>query len=135
MPTVKFLLSNVQGGSDTVLRDYQLIGLLFLFSLALPVLAIVFGSLLGPRKPNKIKNSIYECGMEPFGPAWVQFRVQYYIFALIFLVFDVEMVLLFPFAVAFDALTFYMILEVVIFILILAAALLYAWKKNALEWS
>lgn len=118
-----------------MLTDYQLIGLLFLFALALPVVGIVVASFAGPRKPNKIKNSVYECGMEPFGPAWVQFKVQYYVFALVFLVFDVEMVLLFPFAVAFGALEFYMVLEAVIFVLILAAALIYAWKKNALEWS
>jgi NADH-quinone oxidoreductase subunit A len=118
-----------------VLDDYVLIGLLFLIALAVPVLAIVFGSLLGPRKPNQIKNDVYECGMEAFGPAWVQFKVQYYIFALVFLVFDVEMVLLFPFATAFDFLPIYAVVEAVIFILILAAALLYVWRKNALEWS
>jgi NADH:ubiquinone oxidoreductase subunit 3 (subunit A) len=115
-----------------VLDDYVLIGLLFLVALAVPVLAIVAGSLLGPRKPN---NDVYECGMETFGPTWVKFKVQYYIFALVFLVFDVEMVLLFPFATAFDFLPIYAIVEAIIFILILTAALLYAWRKNALEWS
>jgi NADH:ubiquinone oxidoreductase subunit 3 (subunit A) len=61
--------------------------------------------------------------------------VQYYIFALVFLIFDVEMVLLFPFATAFDFLPIYAIVEAILFILILTAALLYAWRKNALEWS
>lgn len=118
-----------------MLEDYALVGLLFVFGLALPVAAIVAASILGPRKPSKIKNDIYECGMETFGPSWVQFKVQYYIFALVFVVFDIEMVLLFPFAVAFDALQFYAIIEVAVFILILAAALVYAWKKGALEWA
>lgn len=118
-----------------MLDDYVLIGLLFLVALAVPVLAIGFGSLLGPRKPNKIKNDVYECGMETFGPTWVKFKVQYYIFALVFLVFDVEMVLLFPFAAAFDFLPIFAIVEAILFILILTAALLYVWKKNALEWS
>ena len=118
-----------------MLDDYVLIGLLFLVAFAVPVLAIVFGSLLGPRKPNRIKNDVYECGMETFGPAWVRFRVQYYIFALVFLVFDVEMVLLFPIAAAFDFLPLFAIVETIIFILILTAALFYVWRKNALEWS
>lgn len=118
-----------------MLENYELIGLLFIIAFALPILAIVFGSLLGPSKPNSIKNDVYECGMETFGPSWVQFKVQYYIFALVFLVFDIEMVLLFPFAMAFNALHFYAVIEAVIFILILAAALVYAWRKGALEWS
>ena len=118
-----------------MLRDYELIGLLFVVSLALPVLGILAGSILGPRKPNKIKNDTYECGMETVGPTWVQFNVQYYIFALVFVIFDVEMVLLFPIAAAFGALDLYQVVETVIFILILAAALVYALKKGALEWT
>jgi len=117
-----------------VLENYVLIGLLFIVALALPVFAVVFGSILGPKKPNKIKNSVYECGMETMGPSWVQFRVQYYIFALIFVIFDIEMVLLFPIAAAFDQLALFQVVEMIIFILILAAALVYAWKKDALEW-
>ena len=117
-----------------MLQDYGIIGLLFLVSLALPVLAIVSGSLIGPRKPNRIKNDTYECGMETFGPTWIRFRVQYYIFALVFVIFDIEMVFLYPFAAAFDALEFYAVVEAVIFVVILTAALVYAWKKDALEW-
>ena len=117
-----------------MLNDYGLIGFLFLVAFALPILAIVFGTILGPQKPNKIKNDTYECGKETFGPSWVQFKVQYYIFALIFVVFDIELVFLFPFAAAFDALRLYQVIEAMIFVLILAAALVYAWKKDALEW-
>ena len=133
MPTAVFG-DKLQGGSTIVLKDYELIGLLFIVSLALPVSGILAGSILGPRKPNRIKNDTYECGMETVGPSWVQFRVQYYIFALVFVVFDVEMVFLFPFAAAFDALGLFAVVEVAIFILILAVALVYAWKKDALEW-
>ena len=117
-----------------MLENYVLIGLLFVVAFALPVLAILAGTILGPRKPDKIKNDTYECGMETFGPSWVQFRVQYYIFALVFVIFDIEMVLLFPIAAAFDALGLYQVIEMAIFILILTAALIYAWKKDALEW-
>ena len=69
------------------------------------------------------------------GDTWVQFRVQYYIFALVFLIFDVEMVFLFPWAVAFDQLPLFAVLEGVLFILILVAGLVYAWRKGALEWT
>jgi NADH:ubiquinone oxidoreductase subunit 3 (subunit A) len=116
------------------MKDYELIGLLFIVGLALPVAAILSGSILGPRKPNRIKNDTYECGMETFGPTWVQFKVQYYLFALVFVVFDIELVFLFPFAAAFDKLPLYAVVETVVFILILAAALVYAWKRKALEW-
>ena len=117
-----------------MLKDYELIGILFIVSFAIPILAILAASLIGPRKPNKIKNDTYECGMETRGPSWVQFKVQYYIFALVFLIFDIEMVLLFPIAAAFDAMGIYQVLEMILFIAILGAALLYAWKKDALEW-
>ncbi len=117
-----------------MLKDYELIGLLLLFGFALPIAAIVAATRLGPRKPNEIKNDTYECGMETVGPSWVQFKVQYYIFALVFLVFDIEMVLLFPIAAAFNALQWFQVVETAIFILILAAALVYAWRKGALEW-
>jgi NADH:ubiquinone oxidoreductase subunit 3 (subunit A) len=99
---------------------------------AVPIIA---ARILGPRKPNPIKSSAYECGIETVGDTWVQFKAQYYIFALIFVVFDVEAVFLFPWAVAYNKLQLYMVLEGVLFILILAAGLFYAWRKGALEWS
>jgi NADH-quinone oxidoreductase subunit A len=109
-------------------------------ALFLPI-ALVFGALpivaqmvVGPRKPNPIKLSAYECGIETVGDTWVQFKVQYYIFALVFVIFDVEAVFLFPWAVAYDQLALYMVLEGILFILILAAGLIWAWRKGALEW-
>ncbi|MBM3121832.1 MAG: NADH-quinone oxidoreductase subunit A, partial [Chloroflexi bacterium] len=75
-----------------------------------------------------------ECGIETVGDTWIQFRASYYIFALIFVVFDVEAVFLFPWAVAYQQMELYMVLEGVLFLLILAAGLLYAWRKGALEW-
>ena len=89
---------------------------------------------LAPRKPNPVKVQTYECGIETVGDTWVQFKVQYYIFALVFLVFDVETVFLYPWAVAFDRLQMFAVLEGVLFILILAACLVYTWQKGALEW-
>jgi NADH-quinone oxidoreductase subunit A len=72
--------------------------------------------------------------METVGTSWVQFRVQYYIYALVFVVFDIEALFLFPLAVAFKQLTLYMVLEMVLFVIILAGALLYVWRKGVLEW-
>jgi NADH:ubiquinone oxidoreductase subunit 3 (subunit A) len=100
----------------------------------LPAVAIGLNRILAPRKPNAIKDSTYECGIETVGDTWVQLKGQYYIFALIFLVFDIEAVFLFPWAVAYEKLQLYMVLEGVLFILILAGGLLYAWRRGALEW-
>ena len=97
-------------------------------------LALVIPKLIAPRKPNSIKLEAYECGIETVGNTWVQFRVQYYIFALIFLIFDIETVFLFPWAVAFDVLPIFAVFEGVIFIGILAAGLIYTWRKGDLEW-
>ena len=110
------------------------IAFLIPLGMILPAVAIGINRILGPRKPNAIKDSIYECGIETVGDTWVQLKGQYYIFALIFLVFDIEAVFLFPWAVAYNKLQLYMVLEGVLFILILAGGLVYAWRRGALEW-
>jgi NADH-quinone oxidoreductase subunit A len=114
--------------------QWAFIGLLLIAGMVLPAVVILFNWLLGPRKPNSLKNSIYECGIETVGETWVQLKGQYYIFALIFVIFDVEAVFLLPWAVAYDKLHFYMVLEGILFILILTAGLMYAWRKGVLEW-
>lgn len=110
------------------------IAFLIPLGMLLPAVAIGLNRILGPQKPNPIKDTIYECGIETVGDTWVQLKGQYYIFALIFLVFDIEAVFLFPWAVAYDKLELYMVLEGVLFILILAGGLIYAWRRGALEW-
>ncbi len=117
-----------------MLAQYGCIGVFLVIALGLPVVGLVFAWVLRPKKPNAIKNSTYECGIETIGDTWVQFKAQYYLFALIFVVFDVEAVFLFPWAVAFNALGLYALVEMVLFIGILVAGLLYAWRKGALEW-
>ena len=117
-----------------MLDHWLYIGLFFVIALLLPGVAIFLASILAPKKPNTIKNSIYECGIEPVGESRIQFRAQYYIFALVFLVFDVEAIFLFPWAVAYNQMTFFMVVEGLIFALILFGGLIYAWKKGALEW-
>jgi NADH:ubiquinone oxidoreductase subunit 3 (subunit A) len=117
-----------------MLDHWLYIGLFFGVALFLPGAAIFMATVLAPKKPTPLKNSIYECGIETVGESRIQFRAQYYIFALVFLVFDVETVFLFPWAVAYKQLTFFMVIEGLIFALILLGGLLYAWKKGALEW-
>lgn len=117
-----------------MLKPWVFLGLLLTAGLLLPGVAIFANWLLSPKKPNAIKRSIYECGIETEGETYVQLKGQYYIFALIFLVFDIEAVFLFPWAVAYNQLSLYMVLEGVLFIFILTAGLVYAWRKGALEW-
>jgi NADH:ubiquinone oxidoreductase subunit 3 (subunit A) len=117
-----------------MLSDWLFIGIFILLSLLVPGIAIVLAGVLGPRKPNKIKQTAYECGIETVGETWVQFKPQYYIYALVFLVFDVETAFLFPWAVAYGRQTLFMVVEAMVFILILLGGLAYLWRKGALEW-
>jgi NADH-quinone oxidoreductase subunit A len=115
--------------------DWLFIGVFLLLAPIFPILALVIPRLIAPRKPHPLKVQTYECGIETYGDTYVQFKVQYYIFALVFLIFDVEIVFLYPWAVAFDILPLFAVLAGVLFILILIAALMYAWKKGMLEWA
>ncbi len=115
-------------------NPWMFIGVFIVIGAVFPGMPIMAARFLGPKKPNPIKRETYECGMETVGETWVQFKIQYYIFALVFLIFDVEIVFLFPWAVAFDALPFFAVFEGIIFIVILVGALAYAWRKGMLEW-
>ncbi len=118
-----------------MLNNWMFIGLLVIVAVALPTLPIVVARILAPRKPNAQKSETYECGMETVGETWVQFKMQYYIYALVFLVFDVEIIFLYPWAVSFDKLPLLGVIAGILFIFLLGDGLLYAWKKGALEWS
>ncbi len=117
-----------------MLNEWLFVGLFLLIVAIFPGAPILIAGLISPKRPNPIKSEVYECGIETVGETWVQFRVQYYIFALTFLVFDVELVFLFPWAVAFDRLELFGVVSGVLFILILFAELLAAWRKGVLEW-
>ena len=114
--------------------DFAFVAVMMLAAVLLMGVALVGASILRPKKPSKAKLETYECGMETVGDAWVQFRVQYYIFALIFVLFDVGGIFLFPFAVAYNSLPLYAIGIVCLFILTLLGSLLYAWRKGVLQW-
>ncbi len=115
--------------------EWIYIGLFLIVGALIPAAAIILAAALSPRKPNPIKESTYECGIETVGENWVQFKAQYYIFALIFLVFDVETVFLFPWAVSLNQLGLFAVVEGIVFIGILFAGLVYAWRKGMLEWA
>ncbi|MBI4333509.1 MAG: NADH-quinone oxidoreductase subunit A [Chloroflexi bacterium] len=98
----------------------------------IPLILAVIG--VAPKKPSPVKTSIYECGPETIGRAWVQFNFRYYLFALLFVLFDIEAVFLYPWAVAYKQLQLFGLIEMFIFIFILVVGYVYAWKKKALEW-
>jgi NADH-quinone oxidoreductase subunit A len=95
---------------------------------------LAFSHLVAPHRPNRIKNTPYECGEQPLGQAWIQFNVGYYLFALLFLAFDVEAAFLYPWAVVARLVGVPGLIEVGIFLLVLLVGLAYAWKKGVLEW-
>jgi NADH:ubiquinone oxidoreductase subunit 3 (subunit A) len=120
---------------EKMLNQWLYIAIFVVISLFLPAVAIFLAKLLSPNKPNSIKNSTYECGMETYDKTWIQFRIQYYLYALVFLIFDIETVFLYPIAVAYNQVSFFMVLETIIFIFILFAGFLYVWRKGALSWN
>ncbi len=123
-----------------MLDRYGIVALFAVMAVIFPAIPLLLSWLIHPKKPNPSKLATYECGLEfedfpeSVQNVWVQFRVQYYIFALIFVVFDIEVVFLYPWAVAYNALGLFALVEMVIFLGILVVALAYAWRKNLLQW-
>ncbi len=120
--------------SDSYFYHYLFIALFAGFAVIFPLLPLVLAHFVAPKKPSVLKQMPYECGVEPVGDPWVQFRVQYYIYALVFVIFDVETIFIYPWAVGFKQLGFFGFVEMTIFLAILAVGLIYVWKKGALEW-
>jgi NADH-quinone oxidoreductase subunit A len=123
----------------TFLGEFGYVGILLIIAVLVPLILIILPIALRyvglvRQKPNPVKNATYECGLETVGPTWVQFNFRYYIYALLFVIFDIETVFLYPWAVAFRELAWFTIVEVLIFMAILVVGLAYAWKKKALEW-
>jgi NADH:ubiquinone oxidoreductase subunit 3 (subunit A) len=106
----------------------------FLFSLVPLTLARIWARSFTPQKPGPEKNATYECGVEPLGATRIQFKAQYYHYGLLFLIFDVEAAFLIPFAVAFTGLPVGAFLAMLLFILLLAEGLVWAWSRGILTW-
>ena len=104
------------------------------FALTPHALAWFWSRRFSPRKPGPDKNATYECGLESKGDAWIQFRAEYYLYAIIFLIFDVETIFLLPFAVSFTGLGAGAFIAIVIFLLLLVEGLAWAWQKGVLTW-
>ena len=115
-------------------QQYLLITLLTAAAIFFGVAPLVIARLVAPKKPGLSKQSAYECGLESTGDPWVQLRVEYYVYALLFVVFDVEIVFLYPWALVWNSLGLVAFAEMALFLAILAVGLAYAWKKGVLEW-
>src|SRR5216117_2500840 len=98
----------------------------------IPALFVAAGRFLGPRKPSVVKGEAFECGNPPTGPAWGRFSVKFYLTAILFILFDVEVVFLYPWAVTFRPLGMFGFFEMAIFVLVLALGFVYVWRKGAL---
>nr|AZN62288.1 NAD(P)H-quinone oxidoreductase subunit 3 [Echinocodon lobophyllus] len=118
-----------------LLYEYDIFWAFLIISSLIPILTFFLSGVLAPISKGPEKLSSYESGIEPIGDAWLQFRIRYYMFALVFVVFDVETVFLYPWAMSFDVLGLSVFLEAFIFVLILIFGSFYAWRKGALEWS
>ncbi len=113
---------------------FLLLVVVILTAIALAAVALGTARLIAPRSYNPLKGEPYECGIPTRGQTWMQFRVGYYLFAIIFLIFDVETMFLFPWAVVVHDLGVYGLVSVLFFLFILVLGLAYAWRKGALEW-
>ena len=113
---------------------FTLLIVVILTAIALVAVALGIARAISPRSYNPQKGEAYECGIPTRGRSWMQFKVGYYLFAILFLMFDVETVFLFPWAVVVQDLGVYGLFSILFFLVILVLGLAYAWKKGALEW-
>ncbi len=111
-----------------VIAAFIVVGTLFV------VVALSSSWLLSPKRPSAEKSTTYECGIEPVGSPWIQFKIGYYVYALLFVVFDIETVFLYPWAVVFRQTGLFVLVEMFIFVGIIVGGLAYAWREGALKW-
>lgn len=122
-----------------LLHDYLPIVILLAVSLLIASLAVALGHLFGPRRPTKIKQQPYESGMIPIGPAVRRLPIKFYLIAVLFILFDIEVIFFLPWAVVFlsfvkDGRGLFIFVEMLVFVAVLLVGYVYAWKKGALDW-
>jgi NADH-quinone oxidoreductase subunit A len=117
-----------------VLENYLPVLIFLIIGLGLGAVMIIIGAVLGPRRPDSEKLSPYECGFEAFEDSRMKFDVRYYLVAILFIIFDLEIAFLFPWAVVLDQIGLFGFLAMVLFLAILVIGFIYEWKKGALEW-
>src|SRR5215212_9150915 len=113
---------------------YVAIALMVVLSIMVALIAIGLGTLFGPRKPSAAKAMPYESGMTPYGEGMRRMPVRFYLIAVLFILFDIEVVFFLPWAITFRQLGLFGLVEMIVFIVILLVGYVYAWKKGALEW-
>ena len=114
--------------------EAQALVIFFLAGVVMVGAGVLVSNLVSPKSENSQKGETYECGVPTVGPSMIQFKVGYYLFAILFLIFDVETVFIFPWAVVMKSVGLAAFIEILIFLVILGLGLLYAWKKQALKW-
>ncbi|MBU7005449.1 NADH-quinone oxidoreductase subunit A [Phosphitispora fastidiosa] len=117
-----------------MLTEYSGIPIIIVWAIVFPALILGASKLFHPKNPTPVKLQTYECGLETQGDTWVQFKISYFMYALVFVAFDVETVFLYPWAIKFQSLGLFAIVEMFVFIAILLVGFWYAWKEGALEW-
>jgi NADH-quinone oxidoreductase subunit A len=120
---------------DLYNNQYVLVAIFVALGVFLPVAALTIGRWLRPARPVDEKYTTYESGNEPVGDSQVRFNIRYYLFALMFIIFDLETVFLYPWAVAYGKLGLFALVEMLIFVSLLVVGLIYAWKKKVLTWT
>jgi NADH-quinone oxidoreductase subunit A len=128
------LLEVVQKVISVDLANYLPVLLFILVGIGVGVVPIVLGKLLGPNRPDAQKLSPYECGFEAFEDARMKFDVRYYLVAILFILFDLEIAFLFPWAVSLDKIGFFGFASMMVFLTILVVGFIYEWMKGALDW-
>ncbi len=124
---------------DDYFRQYGLIAIFAVVAFIVPASMLLVSWLaskvrIRPHQPSEVKSDIYECGMQTIGGKWGQFNFRYYMYALLFVIFDVEVIFIYPWAVRFNQLPLFALIEMMVFILILVVGWVYAWRKQDLEW-
>jgi|SRR5579864_4322104 len=117
-----------------VIFNYVFIGVLFLGAIAFALGPLILMFIVAPRKRSSTKGDTYECGLLTTGETWVRFRIQYYVYALLFVVFDIESIYLYPWAVSYAGLGLFALIEMIVFLIMLVIGLVYAWAKGVLRW-
>jgi NADH-quinone oxidoreductase subunit A len=129
------LLGSAHASVETYYQSYGVVLAVLIAGVGLVAVAFGAARLIAPRRPLPEKLLTYECGIDPVGEGWSQSQVRYYVYGFLFVIFDVESVFLFPWAGIFEGLGYQAVVEMAIFVGILAVGLLYAWRKGVLKWA
>lgn len=119
---------------DAYTMQYSALAVFVAVAIVFPLLLLILSRLVSPKKPSTVKQAAYECGLESHGDPWGAFKVNYYLYALVFVAFDLEAPFLYAWAVVFHGMPLFVFVEMMVFIAVLVAGLAWAWAKGVLEW-